>query len=451
MEHHVNLTEMLDARERRVFRQQELLAKYPMPMICFTMNIAGPVKNNSLIRKGFELGMKYLEDQLDALKIRPSYFEKINEPTGNEAYYLIDRDPLFIKEITCRIEDDSVPGRLFDMDVLDSAGKKVERSDLGLPPRPCLICGGPARDCARSRAHTIEQLQAKTTELLSDALEKEDASLAARLACRALLYEVCTTPKPGLVDRDGNGSHKDMDIFTFMDSASALWPYFESCARIGQQTVGQPAQQTFRRLRFAGRRAEAAMFSATKGVNTHKGAVFSIGILCAALGRLPREEWACPERVLQECAAMTKGLTAADFANLTEENAVTMGQKLYLRHHITGVRGQMEEGLPAVRDVGLPVLREGIARGLSVNDAGCSALLALITAAADTNLIARGSLAVWQKTVNEIKELLSRHPYPDRQTLCRLDQEFTEKNLSPGGSADLLAVCYLLYFLENEN
>lgn len=451
MEHHITLTEMLNARECRAFRQQELLAKYPMPMVCFTMNIAGPVKNNPLIRKGFDLGMKYLNEQLNALKILPVYFTKIDEPTGNEAYYLIDADPLFIKEITCMIEDGSELGRLFDMDVLDSSGEKVERSKLGLPPRPCLICGGPARDCARSRTHTVEQLQAKTTQLLNDAVKKEDASLAARLACRALLYEVCTTPKPGLVDRNGNGSHKDMDIFTFMDSASALWPYFETCARIGRQTAGQPAGNTFRQLRFAGRSAEAAMFSATRGINTHKGAIFSMGILCAALGRLSREEWTCPDKVLEECAAMTKGLVDADFAGLTEENAVTMGQKLYLRHHITGVRGQMEDGLPAVRDVGLPVLREGIAHGLSINDAGCSALLALMTAAADTNLIARSSLSVWQKTVDEIKDLLAGHPWPDRQTLCHLDQEFTEKNLSPGGSADLLAVCYLLYFLENDS
>lgn len=147
---------------------------------------------------------------------------------------------------------------------------------------------------------------------------------------------------------------------------------------------------------------------------------------------------------------MTKGLIAFDFAGLSEENAVTVGQKLYLRHHITGVRGQMEDGLPAVRDAGLPALKEGIARGLSVNDAGCGALLALMTAAVDTNLIARGSLSVWKNTVEEIKEVLSGHPYPDRQTLYRLDRQFTEKNLSPGGSADLLAVCYLLYFLEIE-
>lgn len=450
MEHHVTLEEMLTARERRVFRQQELAGRYHLPMICFTMNIAGPVKNSPLIRKGFDLGNRYLKEQLDSLGIVLVHFAQFNEPTGNESYYVIDGDVLFIKRLTCAVEDHSELGRLFDMDVLNPAGEKAERSDLGLPPRPCLICKGPGRDCARSRAHTVEELRAKTEEILTKAVEDEDARLAAGLACRALLYEVCTTPKPGLVDREGNGSHKDMDIFTFLDSASTLWPYFETCVRIGRQTAGLWARETFERIRFAGRGAEAAMFSATGGINTHKGAIFSMGILCGALGRLPKEQWKCPDVVLETCAAMTKGLTAADFAGLTEENAVTAGQKLYLQYHISGVRGQMEEGLPAVRDVGLPVLKKGIARGLDLNDAGCGALLALMTAAVDTNLVARGSLAVQQETAARIRELLARDPYPDRETLRRLDREFVEKNLSPGGSADLLAVCYLLYFLENE-
>ena len=147
---------------------------------------------------------------------------------------------------------------------------------------------------------------------------------------------------------------------------------------------------------------------------------------------------------------MTKGLVEHDFAGLTEENAYTVGQKLYLHHQITGIRGQMEDGLPAVRDAGLPVLKEGLARGLSLNDAGCAALLSLMVSATDTNLIARSDLATKQKTVEQLKELLAKTPYPDRQTLEELDRKFIEKNLSPGGSADLLAITYLLYFLENE-
>lgn len=448
MDYQVSLTEMLDARERRTQRQQKLLAEYQMTIISFTMNIAGPVKNSRLIRNGFELGKRELKRQLDFQNVPFIYGEEIHEPTGNEAFFLVDADPLFIKRITCSIEDNSEIGRLFDMDVLRPSGEKTDRTELGLSPRRCLICSAPAKECARSRAHTIEQLQARTTEILSKAIEDDDSCQAARLASRALLYEVCTTPKPGLVDRMDNGSHKDMDIFTFMDSASSLWPYFETCTRIGRQTCDLPAPSTFQKLRSHGKKAEMDMFSATKGINTHKGAIFTIGILCAALGRLSRQQWTDSDAVLKECAAMTKGLTASDFAGLTEKTAVTAGQKLYLQYKITGIRGQMEEGLPAVREVGLPHLKAGLKKGLTINDAGCGALLALMAAATDTNIIARSSLSTQQEIAVRLKELLNENPFPDSQFLCRLNKEFKEKNISPGGSADLLAVCYLLYFLE---
>lgn len=281
-----------------------------------------------------------------------------------------------------------------------------------------------------------------------NATDTSDTKIAASLACRALLYEVCTTPKPGLVDRANSGSHRDMDIFTFMNSASALWPYFETCTRIGKETASLPAAETFSRIRREGQTAEKNMLSATKGINTHKGAIFSVGILCASLGRLPAEQWKCSDYILDECASMTKGIVSSDFAGLTEENAVTVGQKLYLHYNITGVRGQMEAGLPAVRYAGLPTLKEGIARGLSINDAGCAALLSLMCAATDTNMIARSNLSTQQETVAQIRKLLERSPYPDPQTLEQLDRMFIEKNLSPGGSADLLAICYLLYFLQ---
>lgn len=145
---------------------------------------------------------------------------------------------------------------------------------------------------------------------------------------------------------------------------------------------------------------------------------------------------------------MTRGLVAADFAGLTPDSAVTTGQRLYLRYGITGIRGQAEAGFPAVSETGLPILKAGISMGISLNDAGCAALLALMCAATDTNLIARSSIDTQQRIVQEIRELLTAEPYPDLQTLRELDREFISRNLSPGGSADLLAISYLMYFLE---
>lgn len=450
MEYEVTLAQMLAARERRALRQRELLAGQPSALICFTMNIAGPVKNSPLIRRGFALGNRYLKERLDSLKAEYSYFEDLNELTGDEAYYLVSMEPLYLKKITSEVEDGSGLGRLFDMDVLRPDGEKAGRDEIGLPPRRCLICGGPAKECARSRAHSVAELKRCTERILSHAADEADWNDSASLAIRALLYEAVTTPKPGLVDCANNGSHTDMDIFTFMDSASALWPYFARCTQIGQETASLPAPETMARLRPAGRKAEADMFAATKGVNTHKGAVFSMGTACAALGRLPRELWNQPDRILDECAAMAKGLTASDFKGLTEETAHTVGQKLYLKHRIAGARGQLEAGFPAVREAGLPVLKEGLARGLGFHEAGSAALLALIAASTDTNLIARGGIGLWQETVSQLKELLADNPYPGKEAIEKLDCSFIEKNLSPGGSADLLAICYFLYFLSGQ-
>ena len=391
METTVSLVQMLDARERRVQHQQELLARYHKPLICFTMNICGPVKDSPLIRRGFGRGRQLLRQQFLRAKLTPLHQDAVREVTGCEAFYVLDADPLTIKKFTTDIEDATPLGRLFDMDVIRPDGLKVDREELNLEGRRCLICGGPAKVCSSRRIHTVAELQEKTTEILTEARDAQDIADAARLAVRALLYEVTTTPKPGLVDRRNSGSHRDMDVFTFMDSAAALYPYFEACARTGRETAEQPAPETFAALRPLGCEAEGEMLDATGGVNTHKGAVFSVGIVCAALGRLDRSLWADAARVLAEVSAMTAGLTEKDFAGVTAENAATVGQKLYIRYGITGVRGQVEAGLPAVLNVGLPVLEAGLAKGYDFDRVGGGALLAILANSTDTNIIARSS------------------------------------------------------------
>ena len=446
----VSLSKMLDARERRVQHQQMLLQQYHKPLICFTMNICGPVKDSPLIRRGFERGRRLLRQQFLRAKLTPLYQDVSREVTGCEAFYVLDADPLAIKKFTTDVEDATPLGRLFDMDVICPDGRKVEREELHLPGRRCLICGGPAKVCSSRRVHTVAELQEKTTEILIYARDAQDTADAARQAVRALLYEVTTTPKPGLVDRRNSGSHKDMDVFTFMDSAAALYPYFEACARAGRETAAQPAPETFKALRPLGCQAEGEMLDATGGVNTHKGAVFSVGITCAALGRLDRECWADSARVLTEVSAMTAGLIDRDFANVTAENASTVGQRLYVQYGITGVRGQVEAGLPAVLNIGLPVLEAGRAKGYDFDRAGSGALLAILAHSTDTNIIARSSRERQLVLTEELTALLAKTPYPDKAALAALDDRFIAENLSPGGSADLLALTYLLYFFKTE-
>ena len=272
MDREVTLMEMLEAREVRAGRQRELLERYARPVVSFTLNIAGPVKNGPVIRRAFREGLLRLEDALAARGLCPLHQEEVDRPTGCEALWAVDGPARTVKELCAGIEDRDPLGRLFDLDVLDPEGGKWDREALGLPPRPCLVCGKAGKGCASRRLHPVEEIQEKTQTILRDFFAEKDRKFLAAQGARALLYEVCTTPKPGLVDRHNNGSHKDMDVFTFLDSTAALLPYLEQAVAIGQETARRMPEETFEWLREAGLGAERTMLRATGGVNTHKGA-----------------------------------------------------------------------------------------------------------------------------------------------------------------------------------
>ena len=263
------------------------------------------------------------------------------------------------------------------------------------------------------------------------------------------------------------------------------------------------------------------MLRATGGVNTHKGAIFTLGIAAAAAGRLDAAAWTgenedlaadadhtaanytagtdtspvaeadhtaakdaatrpeetetgshtpadasektdgtslsetrlFPLAILAECARMTKGLTAGDFASVTKDNAVTVGQKLYAEYGITGVRGQMEAGLPAVACHGLPLLKKLLAEGKSRDEAGAAVLINIIAHTTDTNLIHRSDIATQQAVAETAGRLIdeAESMCPEKTLLEELDRDYIRRNLSPGGSADLLAVCWFLHLLETES
>ena len=410
----VSVMDILSARDRRAQTQKRLLEAFGKPLVCFTMNIAGPVKYSDGILRGYTLGKRLLNTRVAAL-----HFEESLSPTGCEGFFVVDLDATALKKLCVAIEDSQPVCRLFDLDVLDVDGRKLGREELNLPGRTCLLCHKPAPVCASTRAHSVAQLQAKTAALLETA---DEQAYIASLAYQALVEEVRTTPKPGLVDESNSGSHGDMDLALFLKSAGALREYFYKATGC----------RDFDTLRCLGMAAEQAMLDATDGVNTHKGAIFTMGILCA-FG--------------SDCAPMLRGIVKSDLGGLTEKTAVTAGQKLYVKHGITGIRGQAEQGFPAVRDVGLPVLRKGLELGLSLNDAGCAALLHILCAVEDTNLIARSDPATARAVKAQIAEILRENPFPARKVLETLDRQFIEKNLSPGGSADLLAATYFLHFL----
>ena len=141
MEHAVTLMEMLGAREARAMRQQQLLEEYHLPVISFCLNIAGPVKNSPVLRRAFREGLERLACALLAGRLDVVHREEVDQPTGCEALWVVRGDGRAVKELCVELEDRDALGRLFDLDVLDPVSGKWDRTQLGQPPRKCLVCG----------------------------------------------------------------------------------------------------------------------------------------------------------------------------------------------------------------------------------------------------------------------------------------------------------------------
>ena len=251
----------------------------------------------------------------------------------------------------------------------------------------------------------------------------------ARMAREALEREVLLTPKPGLVDAANTGAHRDMDKDTFLRSAAALEPWFRVLAETGEQLAGQEPAAVLPHLRPIGLKAEQDMYAATGGVNTHKGALFSLGLLCAAGGRLSAgKQLLTAESLCAVCGAMTAGITQREL-----HDRDTHGRMAHADYGAKGVRGEAESGFASVRRLALPYLGE--------ENGPYLALLSLITHVRDTNVLHRAGEEGLRWLQGRAKAILEDFSIPE---LERLDRECIERNISPGGSADLLALAFFL-------
>lgn len=402
----VTLRDVLDNREARAAKQLELLRQYGKPLLCVTMNIAGPVKRSGLIDLAFQEAVKSLRNRLGPSILHETLWDRA---TGREAFLVCGLPAPDLKEIAVELENARPVGRLYDLDVIAADGSKLSRPEQ----RTCLVCGGPAGPCARSRAHGLEAVQNAANALLRDFA----ADMLAALAVRTLIDEVELTPKPGLVDRNNSGAHRDMDLEMFHCSARSLEPYFRRAVELGMTCEACMPQ-----LQRAGLEAEQAMLWATGGVNTHKGAVYAFGLTLAALG-------SCLSRdgdVFQAAAALAEAGQPGDLR--------THGGRAVEQYGVLGARGEAMAGFPHARRA-CGVLEE---RGM------LPALLTLLAEVDDTNLLHRGGPSGLLFVQEQAREILAgpEAAYPAR--LEALDRACIARNLSPGGCADLLALGMLL-------
>lgn len=267
----------------------------------------------------------------------------------------------------------------------------------------------------------------------------------------SLMGEVYTTPKPGLVDREDTGAHTDMDVSTFERSAEAVTPYLSRMFYRGSQWIGTP-ESLFKEIRKIGIQAEKAMFEATDGVNTHKGLIFTLGILCAAAGNCYQKEHCFDtDRILQTASEMTEKPPEEEFREMERREPVTHGEILYRRYGEKGIRGEAQKGFPILKNVALPTLRSTRMTGFDANRSNITVLLAVMSSLNDTNVWSRGSYEEMEWLKKKAAEILKQGGALFDAGIRRvkeLNRLCIQKNLSPGGAADILAASLFLYYLE---
>ena len=163
----ITLSQMLSRREMRANTQQSFLTKYHSPLISFTMNIPGPVKTNESIRRAFDIGQILLLEGLAKSGAKILDYSEIHEDTGDELLLAVANvSPEILKDMAVSIENSSPVGRLFDIDIIDEHGRKLSRQEF----RKCIICEKQAQECARSRTHSVSEMQEAVARLLSENL-----------------------------------------------------------------------------------------------------------------------------------------------------------------------------------------------------------------------------------------------------------------------------------------
>ena len=265
--------------------------------------------------------------------------------------------------------------------------------------------------------------------------------LLAGLAVRALLEEAELTPKPALVDRRGGGAHNDMDLGMLRRSAHALRPTFGALATRARGRA--PDQRLREELAAIGRRGEETMFAVTHGVNTHRGAIWTLGLLTAAAAMAPDTG---PVRI-----AAIAGQVAA-FPDRHAPSEMSHGSLVAQRYGVPGARGEARSGFPHVVGVALPALCAARAAGHPEQLARLDALVALIAYVDDTCLLYRGGRAALREAQARARAVLAGGGSANvagRRALQLLEASLLRQRASPGGSADLLAAALFLDNLDH--
>lgn len=259
-----------------------------------------------------------------------------------------------------------------------------------------------------------------------------------RAATLALHDELALSPKPGLVTLIDCGSHDDMDAHTFMRSLFALRSYFVRIARLGL------AHEPFEALERCGIEAETRMLAATGGINTHRGAIFTLGLLCAAAGAALGEGRSPTPQALRQTLLERWGPALAERASRPSNLPGGIAAR---RHGLRSASAEAALGFPVLFETALPAMRAASAQGLTHHQVLLETLFHVMAVMEDSNLAHRGGLEGLQHAQQAAVGFLAAGGIarPDGEAAAlAIGRDFVSRRLSPGGAADTLAAACLV-------
>lgn len=437
---------LLRARELREERITELARGIDGCLVVLGVAIPGPDKNLPGVDELLELGALGYESAMarEGISCRRVPCDEREDPLGPWRIYAVAATAETVKPLCVRVEERHPWGRLFDLDLYRGAGaslvpeppRQSGRAEIGLPPRPCLVCGEPARECIRLQRHSAETTCRRAMELLESARQAWRLRQLARALASGARAELDLTPKPGLVDRHDCGSHPDLSYAQMRRSIDLLEIYYRDLIEIVESATGPDAtrlldESVWQRCLAAGRAAEARMLAAI-GTNAHRGYIFLSGLVLLAAACAPSLDPADLRPAIARLAArfFDGGGSAAVFAGTMERP----GQRVRRLERAGGIEAEARAGLPAVFDSAIPALANG--RG------PYGAMAALMLCLEDTTALHRCGWAGLERIRRDgarLRAMISRGEDPVTH-LARWNEEYRAMGLTMGGVADCLAL-----------
>lgn len=432
------------ARDQRAILKKKFV-KDGLACISLSLNVPGFPKSNATTKQFFDLCLTDLKIFLESNRIKIIETEAISEAdeAGDLFIAPISGAQMSLSEIKQICEDFEAGrqlGRFVDVDLNDELGNTISSGGS----KQCFYCReAPAIECRRKKAHDTELLRSFMFEKMGEFNRQQRETMLTKqisaLALKALLYEISLTPKPGLVDKFSNGSHKDMNFLTFVNSTAAISVWLEELVKAGFSFSEKDFTRALPVIRNIGLRMESAMYQATGNINTQKGIIFLLGLSLFACGKI-FSQGAHFE------TEQFRGIIKDICHNLVENelraanpSKASHGEEIFQKWGFSGARGEAESGFRTVFDCGLPHL-------LQLNELNDEAMLRCFLAIAannnDTNIIYRGGTEVSVEFKRLCRTALDKF---DSGTFELVSEYCKRENISPGGSADLLAVSIFVW------